>query len=68
MKVKLLSILSKASEKKYYQNPCQKIMSGKIFSFSTLTEQKNVFPDFFRLENDETFFPYFLRVRSNPAH
>jgi len=38
---------------------CQKIKSGKLFPFSSLNRPKNFFPDFSRLENDQTFFHTF---------
>ena len=31
---------------KYYENACQKIKSGKLFSFSILTDQKKIFQTF----------------------
>ena len=44
---------------KYYENACQKIKSGKCFSFSILTGQKQFFLDFSKLENDQNFFHTF---------
>jgi len=43
----------------YYKNFCQKIRSGKLFSFSILTDPENLFSNFFKLENDEFFFHNF---------
>jgi len=40
---------------KYYENACQKIKSGKLFSFSILTDQKKIFPDFSSVENSQIF-------------
>jgi len=44
---------------KYYENACLKIRSGILFSFSIPADHKNFFPDFSRLENDQTFFHTF---------
>ena len=49
---------------KYYDNVCQKIKSGKFFSFSMLTDQKIFFPS----GNWQNIFPYFSRLRRNPAY
>jgi len=48
---------------KCYVNACQKCKSGKLFSFSMLTDQKNTFPDWKMTK----FFPYFSRLGRNHA-
>jgi len=48
---------------KYYENVCQKIKSGKFFSFSILTDSKKCFPDWKTIN----CFPYFSRLQRNTA-
>ena len=48
---------------KYYENICQKLQPGQVFSVSIITDQ-NFFTNFSRLENDK-FSPYFSRLYRN---